>query len=42
MSGYQALADCIRSGQLDAADVARHLAGGHFAAWYRRHYGGGA
>jgi hypothetical protein len=35
---YELLAQCIRSGQMDAAQVAEALRDEVFAAWYRRHF----
>jgi hypothetical protein len=35
---YLLLAECIRSGQCDAAQVEAHFADRVFARWYRRHY----
>lgn len=33
---YQLLLECIRSGQLDAAQIAEHMKDEVFAAWYRK------
>jgi len=35
---YELLAQCIRSGQCSAAQVAAHMADEVFAAWYAKHY----
>lgn len=39
MNNYQQLAECIRSGQADAQQIAAHMADALFAAWYRKRYG---
>jgi hypothetical protein len=38
MREYELIAECIRSGQLSAAQVEAHMQDAHFAAWYRRAY----
>ena len=35
---YELLAQCIRSGQMEAREVAEALSNEHFAAWFRRHF----
>ena len=36
---YQLLADCIRSGQLFAQQIAEVMRDEVFAAWYEKNYG---
>jgi hypothetical protein len=35
---YELLAQCIRSGQLSAAQIAEHMKDEVFAAWYGKRY----
>lgn len=39
MTTYQALADCIRSDQLSAEEVAAAMKDEIFARWYKKRYG---
>lgn len=39
MTTYAQLAECIRSGQCSAAQIAEHMHDQVFARWYAQHYG---
>lgn len=39
VTDYELLAQCIRSDQLSAAQVAAHFEDPHFRAWYQARYG---
>lgn len=36
---YELIAQCIRSGQLSASQIAEHMRDQVFARWYAKHYG---
>lgn len=38
MITYELLAQCIRSGQASAEQIAEHMRDEVFAAWYAKHY----
>lgn len=39
MTTYAQIAECIRSGQCSAAQIAEHMRDQVFVAWYKKRYG---